>query len=376
MFQVSPMAYCVVSFEDGTFSELPSNWLVGNKEQCWWPRGPLIKNINSLMEKCVEPNGKNWEQHPVKVEFYCSSLHTARLKALDPEYTSSEEKGRGRRKIKRKNLSDSDSEKECETPPPQFTCSTFQSQSDFQCSNVELTMADVPLIILPSGDNSSGVDEAAAQVSPVTSRTATPILSQVVTPINLSTATLSTPVVTPSSSRTITPSFSDPVQTCNRVLELSTQILFYVKSLDKRLQKLEHGADDQQGSASQLNELFNNKLPITNEEMLHQFEECLKNEPNTVASYVTFIKKLGGSTYQEFVNRSLKNTISYAFGTRCSWLGLRNNLRICDYKFIKLIKDVAYDTYRCSDTLIEKAGSEWFRLCSLRLKRQQKKDTP
>uniref|UniRef100_A0A1Y1MYS3 Uncharacterized protein n=1 Tax=Photinus pyralis TaxID=7054 RepID=A0A1Y1MYS3_PHOPY len=179
MFQVRPMAYCVVSFEDGTFSELPSNWLVGNKEQCWWPRGPLIKNINSLMEKCVEPNGKNWEQHPVKVEFYCSSLHTARLKALDPEYTSSEEKGRGRRKIKRKNLSDSDSEKECDTPPPQFTCSTFQSQSDFQCSNVELTMADVPLIILPSGDNSSGVDEAAAQVSPVTSRTATPILSQV-----------------------------------------------------------------------------------------------------------------------------------------------------------------------------------------------------
>ncbi|XP_031347261.1 uncharacterized protein LOC116173730 isoform X2 [Photinus pyralis] len=72
--------------------------------------------------------------------------------------------------------------------------------------------------------------------------------------------------------------------------------------------------------------------------MLHEFEEFLTADECTASAYVDYLKKLGGNTYQEFISRSLKHTISYAFGTKCSWLGLRNNIKVCHYKFMKLIK--------------------------------------
>lgn len=65
------MAYAVVKFiDDGTVSEIPTNWLKDDKTHCWWPP-TNTKNLSSFMLKRAEPDLKTWIQHPILIEKYC-----------------------------------------------------------------------------------------------------------------------------------------------------------------------------------------------------------------------------------------------------------------------------------------------------------------
>ncbi|KAB0804095.1 hypothetical protein PPYR_01065 [Photinus pyralis] len=129
------MSYAVVTFTNEglgvtSTSEVPTNWLLNDNKQCWWPS--LSKNISSLIAKRAQPTDV-WSKEDVVVEtlgrkyicvstkfenlfnnFYAVSLETARKKAEDLDYTSSEEAntGRGKRKITPKQFESSSSDNE------------------------------------------------------------------------------------------------------------------------------------------------------------------------------------------------------------------------------------------------------------------------
>lgn len=51
-----------------------------------------------------------------------------------------------------------------------------------------------------------------------------------------------------------------------------------------------------------------------------------------------FIKRIGGNTATDNVKAILKRIFTNELGTQCSWLGQRNNFKICDLSLMTIIK--------------------------------------
>lgn len=117
------------------YSEVPVSWFSDDNTQCWWPKSV---NATTYMIRGELPNKSTWELHDIEIETYCceylhisciffntkilqlftvqyvnpklfvhlfsATLESARRKAEDPSYLTSEEglevTGRGRRKKK------------------------------------------------------------------------------------------------------------------------------------------------------------------------------------------------------------------------------------------------------------------------------------
>lgn len=61
--------YAVVHFiRSNDYSEIPSSWLIKEKNQCWWPK---VKNVSQYINRNVIPDPTTWEIYDVKIEgFY------------------------------------------------------------------------------------------------------------------------------------------------------------------------------------------------------------------------------------------------------------------------------------------------------------------
>lgn len=51
-----------------------------------------------------------------------------------------------------------------------------------------------------------------------------------------------------------------------------------------------------------------------------------------------YIKRIGGTNGTDNVKAILKKIFTNELGTKCSWLGQRNNFKICDLLLITIIK--------------------------------------
>ncbi|XP_011690495.1 PREDICTED: uncharacterized protein LOC105451621 [Wasmannia auropunctata] len=93
--------FAVVTFDDASTSEVPTNWLIDEEDgsSCWWPPSNT-KNLSTLISKRVDPIKSTWQKLNVIMERTCDTLEKARKVAEDSQYTSVDEEnlGRGRRK--------------------------------------------------------------------------------------------------------------------------------------------------------------------------------------------------------------------------------------------------------------------------------------
>ncbi|XP_032690716.1 uncharacterized protein LOC116853667 [Odontomachus brunneus] len=86
-----------------------------------------------------------------------------------------------------------------------------------------------------------------------------------------------------------------------------------------------------------------------------------------------YVKRIGGTNGTDNVKAILKRIFTNKLGTQCSWLGQRNNFKICDLSLITVIKDVVLSVHgNFQEMSFNKAVSEWFRLSKLRYQREQK----
>lgn len=59
--------YAVVYFpKDDMYSEIPTEWLLGDKS-CWWPKSI---NAKKFIEKKCQPNPDSWDVHSIQIEGY------------------------------------------------------------------------------------------------------------------------------------------------------------------------------------------------------------------------------------------------------------------------------------------------------------------
>lgn len=66
---------------------------------------------------------------------------------------------------------------------------------------------------------------------------------------------------------------------------------------------------------------------------------CYKNE---YYFQMMFIKRIGGASGTDNVKAILKRIFTNELGTHCSWLGQRNNFKICDLSLIAAIKSMCF----------------------------------
>lgn len=66
--------FAVVTFDDDSTSEVPSNWVIDSDEdgpRCWWPPSNT-KNLSTLVSKRVEPVKSTWQRLNVNLGRFCS----------------------------------------------------------------------------------------------------------------------------------------------------------------------------------------------------------------------------------------------------------------------------------------------------------------
>ncbi|KAK4879402.1 hypothetical protein RN001_007548 [Aquatica leii] len=363
------MAFAVVYFhEDKTYSEIPTNWLSEDRTSCWWPKS---KNPNLLMTKSVVPN-ESWDQFEVSVQCYTNTLGSARKKAEDSDYSTSsmEDRGRGKRKKNKINSQSSESdESRTATPPPIITKFAKQRKNKENLS-ITSNIHEASVIIYEEDLNLSDVKYL---------QESTVVPLSIVTDENLpSTQTANTSRnVTPtysinSASRTMTPQSSCLTNSVedklNTLINTCAAINQYVKSIDNRLKLLENDAQ----KPVEISPIFVEKLPIQTLEDLKEFESLLTSNENKI-QLANFIKTIGGRHPKDCVHRILKRIYSNRLGVHCSWLGQRNNFRVCDLRNMIIIKETMIAAYHFKENDFESYASEWFRLSKLRLTREQQK---
>ncbi|KAJ3641262.1 hypothetical protein Zmor_027776 [Zophobas morio] len=151
------------------------------------------------------------------------------------------------------------------------------------------------------------------------------------------------------------------------LVALSSTILLYVKSMDARLRSLE--TKDVKQAEDLV--MIENRLPIRTIEALQQFEIELAFNEDFKSKFASYIKVIGGRHGKDNINRILKRVYSNELGVKCSWLGQRQNYRVCDLLNIKLVKDEVLKVHGLKELDFESYASEWFRLSKLRLQREE-----
>ncbi|XP_063907062.1 protein tramtrack, beta isoform-like isoform X4 [Zophobas morio] len=151
------------------------------------------------------------------------------------------------------------------------------------------------------------------------------------------------------------------------LVALSSTILLYVKSMDARLRSLE--TKDVKQAEDLV--MIENRLPIRSIEALQQFEIELAFNEDFKSKFASYIKVIGGRHGKDNINRILKRVYSNELGVKCSWLGQRQNYRVCDLLNIKLVKDEVLKVHGLKELDFESYASEWFRLSKLRLQREE-----
>ncbi|KAK5649082.1 hypothetical protein RI129_003974 [Pyrocoelia pectoralis] len=368
------MPYAVVRFidednqSDDVVSEIPSKWLFQNNTLCYWP---VAKNVSTYISKAVEPNKDTWTVNKVAVEFFCKSLHTARKKAEDSKYSSSEEYVTAaiKRKPKKKTFSeewdsDGDSDnsirnkrkKNAVSPPPTFS---------YDLNNMPIIFEEVESSVIPVAEVTHSTIESLPKgvVNSATSvQNSTPV--SVDCCHSLSHGSTSSPAPSLGSSFTLNDS-----QTINKIWNAVSEMKAQMVELhDKVLYRTNYDSGLDLDVA-----VLKQYLPVASLEALENFEEFLHSEEN-VKLFKKFVNGIGGSGPKENVHRIFKQVYSDEMAVNCSWLGQRKNYRMCEKKSIICIKGVILNTYKMRENEFENICSEWFRHARQRLNRNNKKN--
>ncbi|KAK4887501.1 hypothetical protein RN001_003772 [Aquatica leii] len=384
------LLYVVVFFpKERDYSEIPTSWLSDDKSYCWWPKSKVPAR---LMEKNIIPDEKNglWSKYECVVESFCYTLESARKKAEDSSYTSSEEAaevvGRGyRTKFSRHystDFSPHSSDSDRYTPPPNFPeLANKRSPSRGFTQKLALIEENTPHLenrpqkfrqLVQTNKQPQQIIHALDEIPVVIagpSNLADVGTSSELTINNINQGQfLDAEVFDQNLSNTVLVSGTD----VDKIIKKLTSIQLYVESISKRLETLERNLP-LQVLTPQLGEfeVLATLLPINSEHEVFTFETFLQTSENRKL-FFDFLKRIGGKDFKESIKRMLNKTFRNDFGVKCSWFGRKKNFQVCNLKLMGIIKDTVLSLFpMCTERDFNEVGSDWFRFSKQRLQRQK-----
>ncbi|XP_076670009.1 uncharacterized protein LOC143369666 isoform X2 [Andrena cerasifolii] len=342
----------VVQFEDGSYSELPINWIIDDCDSaltyCWWPPSN-IKNLSSLMTRKATVNPKTWQKHCVSIINVCSTLAKARQIAENSDYcTTDDNKGKGRRtKFLNSKYIDEDE------------CSNISSMEgvDDPIEENDLPLPAYPQAKIMSESESQaslkGIDE---HLSPIQY---SPLVEEGIEEEN----------VAISDNTTNNNNLLVTADQFSIIIRILTKIEIKIKNLNQRLDKLTITNNRLVGSTENVKKYF----PLQTIENVIIFEEQLKNA-TFAKEFFSYIDRFGGKSPADNVRQILSNLFSKEFAALYTWKGRKNKINISQLQMVQIIKDKIIDsTSNFREVDFNTEAAEWFRLGLQRKCREEKK---
>ncbi|XP_031333474.1 uncharacterized protein LOC116163526 isoform X2 [Photinus pyralis] len=375
----SEKPYAVIYFEsEKLYSEVPVSWLTTDRQKCWWPKSVNAKPYMTRGDKPQE----NWILYNVRVEKYCSTLKSARLKAEDPDYVSSsnetQEKGRGlRKKLPKRYVPPADKSSSDEgtiTPPPSPTVKVVSLE--------DVIVVEVPPDEFPSNTNSDKEQPSSStQGSPHRNLDAgqddIQIFADTYSEIDDSNVVLTQEMIDETLLHNL--EIDQPSKKCDCQKSILKEVYIKTSKLEKMMEEIMKIFSSLKTSNNiitcneQKLDLLA-QLPLKHKQDIIDFDHKITNEQNMKDTYANFLRGIGGKDVKDFVNRCLTCLFTNELGKLCSLVGQRGNLRLDEYTFIKIFQEIVAVTKGSSRYEVEKAIGEWFRLSNQRLNRANKKE--
>ncbi|XP_044741891.1 uncharacterized protein LOC123302863 [Chrysoperla carnea] len=331
--------YAVVHFfEQNTYSEIPSNWLMATDEstgitECKWPP-TLIKNFNFQFKNRITP-ADNWNTYKVKIVRYCDTLIQARKAAEDSESSASEApRGKGHRS----------------KLPSATAAAAATSKHSLTADNV-------------SSDNEN--DRSDNGKKPVNS----PVNDEFLMDDTL-VSDHSKSMTSESDSLII--DGDDDKHKLDSCLRLLGTLMVDMRDLKERVV----ANNDANNHGEVLNEIrsnIKNDLPLNSKEEVSAFNTKLLESKNYCQEFVKVIKQIGGAHGKEYTERVLNTIFSTSFAAENSWEGKKTKYKLNDLKVVKTCEEVILEKFPpWSSAEFSKVGTNWFRLGNQRAGLQNK----
>ncbi|XP_070163356.1 uncharacterized protein [Polyergus mexicanus] len=79
-------------------------------------------------------------------------------------------------------------------------------------------------------------------------------------------------------------------------------------------------------------------LPLSTVQAIKDFEDLLHDTDEAVTQFREFLLKVGGNNPRDNIHRAVSKIFTNKCAMNCSWKGIRNNFKISDLYFIKIMR--------------------------------------
>ncbi|CAL1678269.1 unnamed protein product [Lasius platythorax] len=376
--------YAVVKFLlDNLYSEIPTSWLTreNNKQLCWWP--PRTANTKILIVNCASPNFDTWNKYEVDVIKYCTSLESARKNAADSNYETTDEDGLGRGRRQHISYNKFSSEDEVSDVPAR-SCKTYTKRaintnkvsaipscpdgltfSNDMCNNNE-------------GEKNKNDTENDFQYSQSYEKGKTSCTSfepsKKIQICNISNVPIIFEGAASSEGRGLLEDSNMKIKYLKQIIRTQATSNLILEDIKQRIGRIE---DVMRNRASVLtnnrnDNLIAQMLPLDTVEAIRNFDLLLHNTNEAVTQFKEFLLRVGGHHPRDNIYRILSKIFTNACAINCSWKGIRNNFKIADLYFIKIMKrEITFQHSNFTEAEFDYIVAEWLRFAKQRKRREE-----
>ncbi|XP_077262550.1 uncharacterized protein LOC143897617 [Temnothorax americanus] len=157
--------------------------------------------------------------------------------------------------------------------------------------------------------------------------------------------------------------------------EYSKIIIRMLASIQVQLQELHQKVDRGRPMLSGNINLVTPLLPLKSIAEIEAFEKKIHENPDVKEQFNTFVRKIGGHTAREDIQRTCTKVFTNSCAELCSWKKRKEIFCIEGLYIIKIMQDAILNTYPATKEIeFEEVVAEWFRFAKQRRTRTAEKE--
>ncbi|XP_025157143.1 uncharacterized protein LOC112589166 [Harpegnathos saltator] len=115
------------------------------------------------------------------------------------------------------------------------------------------------------------------------------------------------------------------------------------------------------------------RTPVLRNSDKNNFEALLYDTDEAVIQFKDFLFKIGGINPRDNIHRTLSKLFTNDCALNCSWKGIRNNFKVSDLYFIKIMRrEITLQHSTLTEAGFDNIVAEWLRFAKQRKQREEK----